>query len=124
MPYKCPYCKKELADGAKTCPHCNEMPGSDILDNFFTIEGRYEIISTIKTGAMGCVYKARDNRLDTIVAVKKMKSFLTTPEEKNYSERRFKDEAQILSSLHHGGLPKVIDYFTAPDFSFARRHII
>jgi serine/threonine protein kinase len=84
-------------------------PGSTLLDN------RYEILSTIKAGGMGCVYRARDSRLGTVVALKKMISRLTNPDDIHYAEERFKEEARLLSMLHHGGLPKVFDYFTAED---------
>ncbi len=66
---------------------------------------------------MGCVYKAKDSRLDNIVAVKQMLSSFTNPQEAQYAETRFKEEAKMLSALHHGGLPKVIDYFTVRETS-------
>ena len=28
-----------------------------------------------------------------------------------YIEQRFREEARLLSQLHHGGLPKVFDFF-------------
>ncbi len=76
---------------------------------------RYEVLSTIKSGAMGCVYKAWDARLNNIVALKRMNSSLKDPEEIRYAEERFREEASLLSKLHHGGLPKVIDFFTEVD---------
>jgi len=81
------------------------------------IGGRYVMISMIKSGAMGCVFKAYDTRLGIHVAVKKMLSPLVTPGEVEYSEKRFRDEATILSSLHHAGLPGVIDFFTTRNAS-------
>jgi serine/threonine protein kinase len=79
------------------------------------LDNRYEILSTIKAGGMGCVYRARDSRLGTIVALKKMVSRLTSPDDSRYAEERFREEARLLSTLHHGGLPKVFDYFTSED---------
>jgi len=64
---------------------------------------------------MGCVYRAWDSRLNAPVALKKMLSAFSTQEELVYAQERFREEATLLSRLHHGGLPRVIDYFTAPD---------
>ncbi|MGV8119863.1 MAG: hypothetical protein AB2L14_08900 [Candidatus Xenobiia bacterium LiM19] len=63
------------------------------------IDNRYEVLSTVKAGAMGCVYKARDTRLDSVVALKKMLPSFTTPEELKYAEERFREEAKLLSSF-------------------------
>jgi serine/threonine-protein kinase len=112
-PYRCPFCRKELPEESTFCRHCGET----FPDRGTVLCDRYEILGIIKAGAMGCVYKARDRRLDSTVAVKKMFSTHTTDEEREYAEKRFREEAQLLSSLHHGGLPGVIDYFTARDLT-------
>jgi serine/threonine protein kinase len=75
------------------------------------LDNRYEVMEEIKSGAMGCVYKALDTRLGNIVALKQMLTYYTNTSEKREAEERFRKEAAILSRLHHGGLPKVIDYF-------------
>jgi len=80
-----------------------------ILDN------RYEVLSVVKSGAMGCVYKALDTHLDNIVALKQMISTFSKPQDIVYAEQRFKEEAKLLAKLHHGGLPKVIDHFIVID---------
>ncbi len=97
------------------CHYCGAALRTSDPETGTILENRYEILGIIKSGAMGCVYKARDRRLETAVAVKKMFSAFVTKEEGEYAERRFIEEAKLLSSLHHGGLPKVIDYFTAKD---------
>ncbi|MGV8121679.1 MAG: hypothetical protein AB2L14_18110 [Candidatus Xenobiia bacterium LiM19] len=61
---------------------------------------------------MGCVFKAKDTRLDNVVAVKQMLSTFANAQDAQYAETRFKEEAKMLSALKHNGLPKVIDYFT------------
>jgi serine/threonine protein kinase len=55
--------------------------------------GRYEILSAIGAGGMGQVYKARDRRLDRIVAIK-------TANEK-FSER-FEHKARAIGALNQG----------------------
>ncbi|MGV8119577.1 MAG: ankyrin repeat domain-containing protein [Candidatus Xenobiia bacterium LiM19] len=79
------------------------------------LAGRYEILSTIKSGAMGSVFIARDTRLNFTVAVKKMIFTSSNPDEIQYAEERFMEEGRLLSELHHEGLPKVIDYFREAD---------
>jgi serine/threonine protein kinase/Tol biopolymer transport system component len=60
--------------------------------------GPYEIQSPLGAGGMGEVYRARDTRLDRIVAVKVLASHLSTsPELKQRMER----EARTISSLNH-----------------------
>src|SRR4029077_5323253 len=54
--------------------------------------GPYEIIAPIGAGGMGDVYKARDTRLDRIVAVKVSKT--------EFSER-FEREAHAVAALNH-----------------------
>src|SRR6059036_3886751 len=54
--------------------------------------GPYGILASIGAGGMGEVYKARDTRLDRIVAIKKS--------EARFSER-FEREARAVASLNH-----------------------
>src|SRR5438045_6295759 len=54
--------------------------------------GPYEILAQIGAGGMGEVYRARDTRLDRMVAVK-----IST---KSFSER-FEREARAVASLNH-----------------------
>ena len=79
------------------------------------LDNRYKIIKTVNSGAMGCVYKAIDTRLDVVVAVKKMISAHNDSRENEEAKGRFKKEAEILSHLHHNGIPRVSDYFTCED---------
>jgi serine/threonine protein kinase len=57
--------------------------------------GPYEILAPIGAGGMGDVYKARDTRLDRIVAIKVSKS--------EFSER-FEREARAVASLNHSNI--------------------
>jgi Protein kinase domain/NACHT domain len=73
-------------------------PGSLVIQ-------RYQIVRLIGRGGMGAVYEAIDLRLRNTVALKQMIG--TTAENAEAFER----EAQLLASLRHPALPKVIDYF-------------
>ena len=87
----------------------------DAEKSMILLAGRYEILSTIKSGAMGNVFRARDTRLNCTVAVKKMIFTSSNPVEVQYAEERFMEEGRLLSELHHEGLPKVIDFFREAD---------
>ncbi|MEO8190045.1 MAG: protein kinase [Acidobacteriota bacterium] len=60
--------------------------------------GPYEIISPLGAGGMGEVYKARDTRLERIVAIKVLRSDLSSSPE---IRQRFEREAKTISSLSH-----------------------
>ena len=60
--------------------------------------GPYEIIGALGAGGMGEVYRARDTRLDRVVAIKVLPSHLSTDPE---AHERFDREARALSSLNH-----------------------
>ena len=60
--------------------------------------GPYEILSAIGAGGMGEVYKARDTRLDRIVAIKVLPAHLADRPE---LRERFEREAKTIASLNH-----------------------
>jgi Tol biopolymer transport system component len=60
--------------------------------------GPYEIISPAGAGGMGEVYRAKDTRLDRIVAVKVLPSALANHPE---MRQRFEREAKTISTLSH-----------------------
>src|SRR5712671_1566458 len=62
--------------------------------------GPYEILSPIGAGGMGEVYKARDTRLDRVVAVKTSKE--------QFSER-FEREARAVAALNHPHICQLYD---------------
>ncbi|MFZ0297536.1 MAG: protein kinase [Candidatus Sulfotelmatobacter sp.] len=68
--------------------------------------GPYEIQSPLGAGGMGEVYRARDVRLDRIVAIKVLASHLSSsPELKQRMER----EARAISSLNHSHICHLYD---------------
>ncbi|MGV8118254.1 MAG: protein kinase [Candidatus Xenobiia bacterium LiM19] len=115
MSEKCPECNRENNDGAQFCDDCGRVLSQTGTTKLTVLAGRYELLYIVKSGAMGSVYKAKDTRLNQTVALKKMLSSFSNPEDSAYAEKHFIKEAQMLSILHHGGLPKVIDYFIEKD---------
>jgi Tol biopolymer transport system component len=60
--------------------------------------GPHEILSAIGAGGMGEVYKARDTRLDRIVAIKVLPTHLA---DRSELRDRFEREAKTIASLNH-----------------------
>jgi eukaryotic-like serine/threonine-protein kinase len=65
--------------------------------------GPYVLVSPIGEGGMGEVWKARDTRLDRIVALKRLKA--------EYTER-FKREARAVAALNHPNICQLFDVGT------------
>ena len=76
-----------------------------VLSPGTVLQNRYRIVSKLGAGGMGTVYKAIDQRLSSVVALKKT---LTQTAELS---RAFEREASLLANLHHPSLPVVIDHF-------------
>jgi serine/threonine protein kinase/Tol biopolymer transport system component len=60
--------------------------------------GPYEIVAPLGAGGMGEVYRARDTRLDRVVAIKILPQHLAATSE---VRQRFEREARAVSSLNH-----------------------
>ncbi|HEX8030475.1 MAG TPA: serine/threonine-protein kinase, partial [Vicinamibacterales bacterium] len=67
--------------------------------------GTYEVTDALGAGGMGEVYRARDTKLDRIVAIK----FLSPTAADASGRRRFQREAQLASSLNHPHILTVYD---------------
>ena len=67
---------------------------------------RYEIISRIGSGGMADVYKAKDHKLNRMVAVKVLKPEFR--EDKTFI-RKFRTEAQAAAGLSHPNIVNVYD---------------
>jgi len=77
--------------------------------------GRYEILTELGRGAMGVVYKARDPKINRVVAVKTI-SLAGQPaeEELDYRERFFR-EAEAAGRLSHPGIVTIFDVGEEPE---------
>ena len=68
--------------------------------------GPYEIQSLIGAGGMGEVYRARDTRLQRVVAIKILPQSLASDHDRL---DRFQQEARILSALNHPNVMAIHD---------------
>ncbi len=70
--------------------------------------GRYEIVSELGRGAMGVVYKARDPKIDRLVAIKTIALLGQDSVEEREFRARFFHEAQAAGRLSH---PRIVTIF-------------
>jgi serine/threonine-protein kinase len=68
--------------------------------------GPYEIVALLGAGGMGEVYKARDTRLDRIVAIKVLPAPVAHDSDRL---RRFEHEARAIASLNHPHICQLYD---------------
>ncbi len=66
--------------------------------------GHYELLERIAEGGMGVVYRARDNRLDRVVALKFLSPALQASDDEF---ERFLHEARAISRLNHPNIATI-----------------
>lgn len=90
---------------------------SSALTTHTVLAQRYQVLREIGQGGMGTVYLAADQRLiDKQWALKELDpSALTNPHERQERIAAFQHEANLLASLTHPYLTKVIDCFSSGD---------
>jgi serine/threonine-protein kinase len=77
--------------------------------------GRYEILTELGRGAMGVVYKARDPKINRVVAVKTVSLAGQPPEEEREYRERFFREAEAAGRLSHPGIVTIFDVGEEPE---------
>ncbi len=119
MAVECSHCRHLNRDGARFCGVCGAPlvqagpSQTGLLSPNTLLASRYLILRKIAQGGFGAVYQASDRRLPgKLWAVKEMSdTVITDPAEKQRAISAFLREAQILASLDHSNIPKVIDSF-------------
>lgn len=89
---------------------CEDMtitPGSRL--------GPFEILAPLGAGGMGEVYRARDTRLDRIVAIKILPAHLS---DRPGARERFEREARAISSLNHPHICQLYDVGSQGEVSY------
>ena len=129
---KCYSCFKECDDGISTCPFCGEEINTTPKEPIHLIPGtilaeRYLIGKAVGAGGFGIIYKALDQKLGTIVAVKEFfagrlvtraagtKDVIINKKsqaEFQYRKSRFLAEARNMAKFGaHRSIPNVFEFF-------------
>ncbi|HEX9045483.1 MAG TPA: protein kinase [Verrucomicrobiae bacterium] len=110
----CPACLLQRGFATEARPACGDAPGGTpfVPPSFSELSQLFpqlEVLEMLGRGGMGAVYKARQPRLDRIVALK-----ILAPEKQadpQFTER-FEREARALARLSHPNIVTVFDYGT------------
>ena len=108
---ECPRCGRCEESEVSTCPS-DGSPMKAVPSVPRTVEKKYRIEQLLGRGGMGAVYRARDMRLDRLVALKVVRAELLGDVE---ARKRFRREAQIVARLQHPSIVSVYDYGTFQD---------
>src|SRR5918995_4195465 len=117
---ECPRCECCFEDDVELCPQDqvntkNTLPGPRLLASRYLLEKR------LGRGAMGQVYLARDQNLQTRrVAVKTVRPDILSDENMQEGEAiaRFEREARAAASIRHPNIVDVTDFGQSPDGVF------
>jgi eukaryotic-like serine/threonine-protein kinase len=84
-----------------------EPEGRALQEPGTLIEGKYEILSKIREGGMGAIYKVRHRLLDEVRVVKVMRPQILADEE---LKQRFVEEAKTATRLKHPNICAIYDF--------------
>ena len=85
------------------------------------LDDRYEILDILGTGGMAVVYKAKDHRLNRMVAIKILKEELAGDQE---IRNRFHDESQAVAQLNNSNIVNVFDVNQSDDVEYIVMELI
>jgi eukaryotic-like serine/threonine-protein kinase len=109
--HECPRCGRCEESDTVACP-ADGTPMKAAAGVPRVVDNKYRIEQLIGRGGMGAVYRARDMRLDRLVALKVVRAELLGDPE---SRLRFRREAQIVARLQHPSIVAIYDYGTFAD---------
>jgi serine/threonine-protein kinase len=78
--------------------------------------GRYELLGTVGKGGMGVVYRARDTKLDEVVALKVLRSDVIKADSSLLT--RFKQEIKLARKITHRNVLRTFDFDEADGVPF------
>jgi serine/threonine protein kinase len=105
---KCPQCHSEVSESADHCFNCGHvLRAQPVLIRGSLVAGRFEILDPLGKGGMGMVYKARDRKLEEVVAIKVLRPEIAADPE---MERRFRKEIVLARRVRHRNVCGIHEY--------------
>ena len=113
----CQVCQNEFDESAASCPDCaRDTAIAPVVDPFLGLTvGNLLLVERVGQGAMGSVYRAVHQSLNTAYAVKILRA--DTSEDETLPER-FRREALACSRLQHENVVYVTDFGVDPKLGF------
>jgi len=105
MTLECPSCAAPLEAGADACLACGRSLSTLALGS--VLASRYELRSVLGKGGMGLVYRALDRLLEEEVAIKVLRTDLSSRED---AMRRFRSEIKLARKVSHPNVCRIHDY--------------
>ena len=78
--------------------------------------GPYEVLNSLGAGGMGEIYRARDTRLDRVIAIKVLPERMAKD---SYALARFVREAKAVAALSHPNILAIYDFGSEQEVHFA-----
>ena len=120
----CPVCQTPAQGRATTCAVCGSplgQTGVELAPGTVLAGGRYQIQSVLGQGGFGITYRARDQHLNRVVAIKEFfdstlnsrrsKAVISNSPDFTQAIQGFLAEAQLLAQFNDPGIIKVFDTF-------------
>ncbi len=110
---KCPHCQAENPGGESVCFECGRALAA--ITKGSVLAERYQVLEVLGRGGMGVVYKAHDQLLDELVAIKVLKpELLAEPE----AAQRFRNEIKLARRVSHPNVCRIHEYGRYGDLSY------
>ncbi len=130
-PARCPTCHGVVEDDWRVCGWCGGPLATQVeLHRGTVLDGRFRIEAVLGRGGFGITYRARDERLGRIVAVKELfppaavrheQRVLVEPRDREAfvaARARFRREAAALARFNHPGIVRVFEVTEANDTAY------
>ncbi len=105
MSMECPSCAAPIDVGADACLACGRSLSTLALGSI--LASRYELRSVLGKGTMGLVYRAFDKLLEEEVAIKVLRTDLSSSAD---AVRRFRSEIKLARKVSHPNVCRIHDY--------------
>ena len=107
----CPACQAENIEGSLTCFACGRPLAASapqrIIQQGSILASRYEVLAALGRGGMGVVYKAHDQTLEEVVAIKVLRPEVAASPD---IAKRFRSEIKLARKVTHRNVCRIHEY--------------